>query len=281
MYNTTTFKNVFQYQMSKFNKEKPQLLLHQPNKSQPNNINALNKQLEQVELNTFFSDTFKIKSQTHQRCWEGANKTLCTQERRGRSSDPDKRLGQTCLSVSVSCGSQGQQQPAAGAGALTADLGGAASGRRQPQTTHKLENNYNKEVLTLLQKFQGPQQISQPGDLAKGLRIPREFEYESQWDLITEFPKDWGNRLLDDTIKPHAHQDPVERSSDPTRDWARLPYECPGVSGGVVGRQQPVTGSGTPTTTVLGATACAGIGFLKEVAIITIIPTIVWPQAQL
>ena len=65
MYNTTTFKNVFQYQMSKFNKEKPQLLLHQPNKSQPNNINALNKQLEQVELNTFFSDTFKIKSQTH------------------------------------------------------------------------------------------------------------------------------------------------------------------------------------------------------------------------
>ena len=110
MYNTTTFKNVFQYQTSKFNKEKPQLLLHQPNKSQPNNINALNKQLEQVEMTTFFSDTFKIKSQTHQRCWEGANKTLCTQERRGRSSDPDKRLGQTCLSVSVSCGGLGQQR---------------------------------------------------------------------------------------------------------------------------------------------------------------------------
>ena len=34
--------------------------------------------------------------------------------------------------------------------------------------TQKLENNYTKEVLTLLQKFQGPQQISKPGDQAKG-----------------------------------------------------------------------------------------------------------------
>ena len=31
MYNITTFKNVFQYQMTKFNKGKLQLLLHQPN----------------------------------------------------------------------------------------------------------------------------------------------------------------------------------------------------------------------------------------------------------
>ena len=29
------------------------------------------------------------------------------------------------------------------------------------QTTHKLENNYTKEVLTLLRKFSDPQQISQ------------------------------------------------------------------------------------------------------------------------
>ena len=36
------------------------------------------------------------------------------------------------------------------------------------QTTHKLENNYIKEVLTLLWKFKGPQQIYQPGHLAKG-----------------------------------------------------------------------------------------------------------------
>ena len=57
-------------------------------------------------------------------------------------------------------------------------LGG---GRHQPhhraanQTTHKPENSYPKKVLSLLQKFQGPQQISQPVNLAKTLKIPREF----------------------------------------------------------------------------------------------------------
>ena len=62
--------------------------------------------------------------------------------------------------------------------------------------THKLKNSYTKEGLTLLQKFQGPQEISQPGDLAKGLRTSREFDFEGQWDLITELPQDWGNRPL-------------------------------------------------------------------------------------
>ena len=32
MYNITTFKNGFQYQMANFNNAKPKLLLHQPNK---------------------------------------------------------------------------------------------------------------------------------------------------------------------------------------------------------------------------------------------------------
>ena len=32
MYNITIFKNVFQYQMAKFNNAKPQLLLHQTNR---------------------------------------------------------------------------------------------------------------------------------------------------------------------------------------------------------------------------------------------------------
>ena len=51
----------------------------------------------------------------------------------------------------------------------------------------------------MLRKFYDPQQISQPGDWAKGLRIPREFEFGGQWDLITELPQDWGNRHLEDT----------------------------------------------------------------------------------
>ena len=39
----------------------------------------------------------------------------------------------------------------------------------------------------MLRKFQDPQQISLPGDLAKGLRNPREFDFGGQWDLITQF----------------------------------------------------------------------------------------------
>ena len=58
------------------------------------------------------------------------------------------------------------------------------------QTTHKMQNNYIKEILALLRKFWDPQQISQPGDLAKGLRTSREFDFGGQWDLITELPQD-------------------------------------------------------------------------------------------
>ena len=61
----------------------------------------------------------------------------------------------------------------------------------------------------------------------KGTENLREFDFEGQWNLITELPQDWGNR---DTwraqTKTCAHQGPGERSSDPTRDLVRLAYEC-------------------------------------------------------
>ena len=60
-----------------------------------------------------------------------------------------------------------QQWPAVGTGAMTeADLGGMAiepQHKATKQTPHKLENNYTKEVLALLRKFQGQQESSQPG----------------------------------------------------------------------------------------------------------------------
>ena len=37
--------------------------------------------------------------------------------------------------------------------------------------------------------------------MAKELRTPREFDFESQWDLITELPQDWRNRFLEGTNK--------------------------------------------------------------------------------
>ena len=42
---------------------------------------------------------FRIKPQTHQRCSEGTNKTLCAPGSRERNSDPHKRLSQTCRGV--------------------------------------------------------------------------------------------------------------------------------------------------------------------------------------
>ena len=65
--------------------------------------------------------------------------------------------------------------------------------------THKLQNNYTKEILAVLRKFQDQQQSSQPGDPAKGLKIPRESDFGDQWDLITELLQDWVNILLEGT----------------------------------------------------------------------------------
>ena len=44
-------------------------------------------------------------------------------------------------------------------------------------------------------------QISQPGDLEKGLRTLREFDFEGQWNLISELPQDWVNRLMEGANK--------------------------------------------------------------------------------
>ena len=51
--------------------------------------------------------------------------------------------------------------------------------------------------------------------------IPRESDFEGQWDLITKLPQDWGKqRLLEGTNKTKScvHQDPGEGNSDPPGD---------------------------------------------------------------
>ena len=86
--------------------------------------------------------------------------------------------------------------------------------------------------------------------MAKGLRIPREFDFGSQWDFIIEFPQDWGIKLLEGTNKTCVHQDPGERSNDPTRDWPRLACKCPGVSSRGMGRQWSAARSGALSAAV-------------------------------
>ena len=104
--------------------------------------------------------TFRIKLLTCQRHLEGTKP--CVHQDPGTPQDTEPDL---CLSVSY--GGMGQQWPAVGTGALAAaDLGGTVcgvsplgGGHHQPhhraaeQTTHKLQNNYTKEALPLLQNF--------------------------------------------------------------------------------------------------------------------------------
>ena len=130
--------------------------------------------------------------------------------------DPEtpQKLSQTCFR-GFECHLWRPGWPDMGEGARTAaDMHHAACGisflgggclqphhRAAEQTTHKPQNNYTKEILTPLRKFLDPQQISQPGDLAKGLRTPGESDFGGQWDLITELPQVCRNRLLGGTNK--------------------------------------------------------------------------------
>ena len=95
------------------------------------------------------------------------------------------------------------------------------------QMTHKLQNNNTKEILAPLRKFWDPHWISQPGDLAKGPRNPREFDIGDQWDFITEFTQDWGNRLLEGTNKTMCAQGPRRKEQWP---YKRLTQSCLRVS---------------------------------------------------
>ena len=101
--------------------------------------------------------------------------------------------------------------------------------------------------------------------------IPRNFSYWKVLGLKTNFPTcrdskgtqntqgiwlwrpvgldyristELGKQTLRGHKQPFAHQGPGERSSVPTRDWARLPCECPRVFHGGVGRQWPAAWPG-------------------------------------
>ena len=71
-----------------------------------------------------------------------------------------------------------------------------------------------------------------------------------------------------------VHQDPGEKSSDPTGDSNGLACGCPGVSGGGVGRWWPAAGLGALNVAV------HAWDLLREVTIIFITSTIVWPQVN-
>ena len=119
---------------------------------------------------------------------------------------------------------------------------------------HKLENNNTKQVLPLLWRFWTPRQGSQPGDLTKGLGIPRESDLEGQWDLITGLSQDWGETetpVLEGTNKIVHTPRPRGEEQWPTGEWTKTTCECWRVSrggGGLAGAhcRDRVTGSSSP-----------------------------------
>ena len=46
----------------------------------------------------------------------------------------------------------------------------------------------------------------------------RKFDFEDQWDLITELPQDWGNRLSEGTSKILCPPETRIKQHDPTKD---------------------------------------------------------------
>ena len=72
------------------------------------------------------------------------------------------------------------------------------------------------------------------------------WDWNENWPLVGQDGLG-KQRLLEGTKKPCVPQDPGDRSSDPTRDWARLACESSGVSGWGVGWEWPPVRSGTLT----------------------------------
>ena len=91
---------------------------------------------------------------------------------------------------------------------------------------------------------------------------------------MPKLTQDWKTNSWRAKTEPCVHQNPEERSSDTTRDWPRLAHQCPGVSSGGVGQRGPDAG-----VWVLSAAGPAW-DLLKEVTIIFITSTIVWPQVN-
>ena len=177
--------------------------------------------------------TFRIKTPYSPEMLGGLKQNLVHTRTQGPHRDW-ARPAFGCLSVSTMAQSA---VACAGTGALAAaDLRGLLLGEVafSPTIGPQSRQPTNHRTITP-KKFSHGYESSRTHNvfpnLAKGLRTPREYDLGGQWDLITEPPQDWGNSLWRAQTKPCVHQDPGERSSDPTRDWHRLACEHPGVSG--------------------------------------------------
>ena len=216
--------------------------------------------------------SFRIKPHTRHKCSKDSNKTLCTPGPRDLTeTEPDLPL-----SVWVS---PAEAQVSSG---LPWEQGLWLQQTREAQRVNPTEwpGRQPTNWRTIIpKKFPHCCESTRVHNRFPNLGI-QQRDWESPENLTLKASRIWLQNFhrTGETdswraqTKPCAHQDPGERSSGPTRDWARLLCECPGVSSRGVGQQWPAVWSGAWNTTVLAK------ALLKEV---TITPTIVWPQAKL
>ena len=107
-----------------------------------------------------------------------------------------------------------------------------------------------------------------------GLRTPREFDFEDQWDLITELTQDWGRRLLEGRNKTLC--------SPGARRKEQRPHKRPCQTCLWVSRSLSQRHGSTVACCTVGAlnTIVHAQILLKEVTIIYITPTRIWPQVK-
>ena len=89
-----------------------------------------------------------------------------------------------------------------------------------------MENNYTKKFSHCCESSRTHNRFPNLG-ISVRLRTPREFDFEGQWDLTTEFPQDWGNRLLEGTNKIWCASGPRRKEQWPHK---RLSQTCLWVS---------------------------------------------------
>ena len=143
----------------------------------------------------------------------------------------------------------------------------------QSRWPYKLQNSYTKEILTLLKSSKTSHTVPNLGIWQKDWEPPGNLTLEASGIWLKNLNRTGETDSWRAQTKPCAHQEPGERNSVPTRDWARLTCECPGVSRGV-SQQWLAAGSQALNTTVRAQV------LLKEVTITIITPTVVWPQVK-
>ena len=88
---------------------------------------------------------------------------------------------------------------------------------------------------------------------SKGIENSREFDFGGQWNLITDLPQDWGNRLLEGTkIKLVCTRTQEKGAVTPEEIELDLPVRVQESPGGGLGRQWSGKGSGALNTIGLG-----------------------------